>query len=98
MDILRQTKDPENPNYDPFSYRLVRIDLNSFLETIYLFRLFFERDQILEHVQETMKAFDNDVCLLYYLKLIKTLRVKETDLRLEIVFFFHFLLLILDFN
>jgi hypothetical protein len=22
MDILEQTKDPENPNYNPFTYRL----------------------------------------------------------------------------
>ena len=29
-----------------------------------------------------MQEFDNDVCLLYYLKIIKTLRSKESDLRL----------------
>jgi hypothetical protein len=45
------------------------------------FRVFFERDQILENIQEIIQAFDNDVCLLYYLKIIKTLRAKETDLR-----------------
>ncbi|CAF3878718.1 unnamed protein product [Adineta steineri] len=44
-------------------------------------RLFFERDQILQNVQETMRIFDKDVCLLYYLKIIKSLRAKETDLR-----------------
>jgi hypothetical protein len=35
-----------------------------------------------------MRTFDNDVCLLYYLKIIKTLRAKETDLRFERIFFF----------
>jgi len=35
-----------------------------------------------------MHTFDNDVSLLYYLKIIKTLRAKETDLRLEIIIFF----------
>lgn len=44
-------------------------------------RLFFERDQILQNVQEIMRSFDNDVSLLYYLRVIKALRVKETDLR-----------------
>ncbi|UJR37290.1 hypothetical protein I4U23_029999 [Adineta vaga] len=51
-------------------------DSNSFTH-----RLYFERDQILKNVQEKMRLFDQDVCLLYYLKTIKTLRVKETDLR-----------------
>jgi len=43
-----------------------------------------------------MRTFDNDVCLLYYLKIIKTLRVKETDLRFEriIIFFLYFVYLI----
>jgi len=43
-----------------------------------------------------MRTFDNDVCLLYYLKIIKTLRAKETDLRFEriIIFLLYFVYLI----
>ena len=59
--------------------------LRGFLQQSFLirffFRLFFERDQILQNVQEIMRSFDNDVSLLYYLRIIKALRVKETDLR-----------------
>lgn len=56
---------------------------NDVLEMIsfFRFRIFFERDRILNEVQEMMKEFDNDICLLYYLKIIKTLRAKESDLR-----------------
>ncbi len=60
------------------------------------FRLYFERDQILGDVQETMQAFDNDVYLLYYLKIIKTLRVKETDLRC--ITFYEELMLMKEFE
>jgi hypothetical protein len=89
IEILRDTRDPENPNYDSFTYQLV---IKYFILSNNIFflisRLFFERDQILENVQELMQSFDNDVSLLYYLKIIKTLRAKETDLRLEIIIFF----------
>ncbi|CAF1167075.1 unnamed protein product, partial [Adineta ricciae] len=44
-------------------------------------RIYFERDQILKNIHEKMCTFDKDVSLLYYLKIIKTLRAKETDLR-----------------
>jgi hypothetical protein len=63
---------------------------------VFIFSLFFERDQILETVQETMHSFDNDVCLLYYLKIIKTLRAKETDLRC--ITFYEELMLMKEFE
>ncbi|CAM4893268.1 unnamed protein product [Rotaria socialis] len=62
----------------------------------FAYRSFFERDRILENVQETMHRFDNDVCLLYYLKIIKTLRAKETDLRC--VTFYEELMLMKEFE
>ncbi|CAF0758116.1 unnamed protein product [Rotaria sordida] len=79
INILREVNDPENSNFDPFTYRS-----------------FFERDQILENVKETMRTFDNDVCLLYYLKMIKTLRAKETDLRC--ITFYEELMLMKEFE
>ena len=43
-----------------------------------------------------MRSFDNDVCLLYYLKAIKTLRAKETDLRC--ITFYEELMLMKEFE
>ena len=43
-----------------------------------------------------MRTFDNDVCLLYYLKIIKTLRAKETDLRC--ITFYEELMLMKEFE
>ena len=61
-----------------------------------MFSLFFERDRILENIQDMMQRFDNDVCLLYYLKIIKTLRGKETDLRC--ITFYEELMLMKEFE
>lgn len=98
--VLREVKNPENKNKDPFAYRL---DLNNFSKykmkkklMTFFFRLFFERDRILANVQEMMRSFDNDVCLLYYLKIIKTLRAKETDLRC--ITFYEELMLMKEFE
>lgn len=43
-----------------------------------------------------MRSFDGDVCLLYYLKIIKTLRAKETDLRC--ITFYEELMLMKEFE
>lgn len=44
-------------------------------------RIYFERDRILDEIRTLIEQFDNDLSLLYYLKAIKTLRAKESDLR-----------------
>lgn len=66
---------------DPSNYRWDFILSLTFEQIFLVFRVFVERDQILEHVKDTLDTFDNDVSLLYYLKIIKNLRAKESDLR-----------------
>ena len=79
IELLQKATTSSN---DPSHYRSAFFpSLFTSMDVFLLFRVFFERDQIIEHVQETRDAFDNDVCLLYYLKIIKNLRAKESDLR-----------------
>jgi len=96
IDVLRETTNIDNPNYDQFTYQFVIQSISSSFCFCFSFRLFFERDQILENIQEILRTFDNDVCLLYYLKIIKTLRAKETDLRC--VTFYEELMLMKEFE